>query len=350
MKQFFKVITCLFALSACVLIAFGYSAAGAVLIAAPPVVLDTQTMVWLKSLKEEYSAIDTWLSEAQDLSIFVKYGQTLIFPEGGEDPMVYKNKTDDIDSVEPTETTNEVSLDVYDSQNYKLRNIYLHALPFDKIQFYTKKSSESIVKQEIADAAYAFSPEKAGQKCIVMGTSGKHKNADGTITTITRDIYKAMTLEDVITLARACDNAEFPEDGRNLVLPSDMWWDLINNNPILKGQLERMPLNGIIEPKVVEYYGFKIHKSVQKLNIGYDLVTAMKAPQGTIITGDIVPAGFMFISDMVFHAGGMFEMFRKNKSQNTKGRAEEFGFQHRFKADHQMSGQRYSALIYLDKA
>ena len=159
-----------------------------------------------------------------------------------------------------------------------------------------------------------------------------------------------MTLEDVITLARACDNAEFPEDGRNLVLPSDMWWDLINNNPILKGQLERMPLNGIIEPKVVEYYGFKIHKSVQKLNIGYDLVTAMKAPQGTIITGDIVPAGFMFISDMVFHAGGMFEMFRKNKSQNTKGRAEEFGFQHRFKADHQMSGQRYSALIYLDKA
>lgn len=162
--------------------------------------------------------------------------------------------------------------------NYKLRNIYLHALPFDKIQFYTKKSANSIVKQEIADAAYAFSPDRDGRKCIVMGTSGKHKNADGTITTIVRGIYKAMTLEDVVDLARACDNEEFPEDGRNLVLPSDMWWDLINNNPILKGQLERTPLNGVIEPKVVEYYGFKIHKSVQKLNIGYDLVNAAKAP------------------------------------------------------------------------
>jgi hypothetical protein len=158
------------------------------------------------------------------------------------------------------------------------------------------------------------------------------------------------TLDDVVSLARACDNQEFPDEGRNLVLPADMWWDLVNSNTILKGQLERAPLNGIIEPKVVDYYGFKIHKSVQKLGIGYDLDAEEKAPQGTVITGDIVPAGFMFIEDMVFHAGGAFEMFRKEKSKNTEGRAEEFGFQHRFKADAQMSDNRYSALIYLDKA
>lgn len=113
MKQFFRFIACLSVLLVCVLVAFGHSAAGAgMLIAAPPVVLDTQTIVFLRSLKEEYIAIDTWLSEAQDLSAFVKDGQTLVFPEGGEDPVVYKNKTDDIDSVEPTEDTNEVALDV----------------------------------------------------------------------------------------------------------------------------------------------------------------------------------------------------------------------------------------------
>jgi hypothetical protein len=326
------------------------SAVGTLLIAAPPVVLDTQQIVFLRSLKEEYDAIDTWISEAEDLSVFVEDGQTLVFPEAGEAPAVYKNRTTDIDSVEPQETAHKVALDVYDSQNYKLRNIYLHALPFDKVQHYTKKSADAIVKQEVEDAAHTYCPAQSGNKTIVVPTTGVYRSKDGTATVITRDGFKILSLEDIVTLARVCDRSGFPGKGRNLVLPSDMWWDLVNNNPILKGQLERVPMNGIILPLVVEYYGFKIHKSEQNLNVGYDLVQDQKAPQGTVITGDVVPAGFMFISSQVFRAGGAFEMFRKVKSQNTDGRAEEFGFQHRFKADHQMSGQRYSALIYLAKA
>lgn len=308
-------------------------------LAIAPIVLDTQQIVFLNSLKEEYYAIDTWLNEADDLSSFVEKGQTLIFPEAGDFPTVYKNKTDDVDAVEPTETTNSVALDVYDSQNYRIRNINLHALPFDKVAHYTKKSSDAIVKAEIVDAAHAFAAVSASAKCIVLGTTGP-----------VRDGFKMATIDDVITLARACDNAQFPSEGRNLVLPSDMWWDLVNNNDILKGQLQFQQNTGIIEPKIVQYYGFKIHKSIQKLNVGYDVIAATKAAQGTVITGNVVPAGFMFISSVVFRASGMFDMFRVVKNQNTAGRAEEFGFQHRFKADHQMSGRRYSALFYQAKA
>ncbi|MBQ8703396.1 MAG: hypothetical protein IJ524_03345 [Bacteroidales bacterium] len=126
---------------------------GVILAIAP---LATQKAVFLNSLKEEYEKIDTWLANAEDLSAFVVDGQTIKFPEGGADPAVYKNRTTDVDAVEPTETVYSEDLDVYDSQNYKIRNIYLHALPFDKVQFYTRKSADSIVKKEIADAAYAF--------------------------------------------------------------------------------------------------------------------------------------------------------------------------------------------------
>jgi len=336
MRQFFKFFMVLAVLTACVVTALGGNATGAWVLAAPPaVVLDTQTMVWLRSLQEEYSTIDTWLNEADDLSSFVEQGQTLIFPEAGEDPAVYVNRVTDIDNVEPSETTNEVPLDVYDSQNYKIRNIYLHALPFDKIQFYTKKSADAIVKKEIEDTAYTFTPTGTGNKRIVIGTSGAASNG-----------YLMLTLNDIIKLARACDANSFPKDGRNLVLPSDMWWDLVETNPILKGQLERQPQNGVILPHVVEYYGFKIHKSEQQLNIGYDVNAQTKAAQGAVITGDVVPTGFVFIKSSVFRASGRFVMFRKDLLQNTEGRAHEFGFQHRFKADFQMSGQRYSALLY----
>jgi hypothetical protein len=300
--------------------------------------LDTQKMVFMTSLKDEYNAIDTWVKEAEDLSAFVDDGQTLVFPEAGEDPKVYKNRITDIDSVEPTETVFKTELDVYDSQNYKIRNIFLHALPFEKVQFYTKKSADAIVRQEIEDTAHAYTPESEGTKRLIIPTTGDIVNG-----------LKTMRIEDVITLARACDREQFPGSGRNLVLTSDMWWDLVNNNPILKGQMERLQHNGIIEPKIVEYYGFKIHKSIQHLNVGFDLTTNKKAPQGTLITGDIVPAGFVFLSSCVYHAGGAFDMFRKVKSQNTEGRAEEFGFQHRYKGDFQRGEQKYSGLIYCSK-
>ena len=316
----------------------GYLGSGA-LMAAPAVVLSTQQIVFMRSLQEEYEKIDTWLNEAQDLSSFVEDGQTLRFPEGGADPAVYKNRTTDIDSVEPTETTYDVVLDYYDSQNYKMRNINMHALPFDKIQFYTRKSADAIRKKEINDAAYSFAPADAGNKRIIIPTTGNARAG-----------LKMLTLNDIITIARAADNAGFPELGRNLVLPADLWWDLVENNDILKAQLSYQQNNGIIKPSIVEYYGFKIHKATNNSLVAYDLTTSKKAAQGALITGDVVPAGFLFISSEVFRAGGSFEMFFLNKANNPTGRADEFGFAHRFKTDFNKSGQRYSGMIYQAKS
>lgn len=309
---------------------------GGLSLAAVPVTLDTQKILFLTSLKEEYNKLETWLNDAEDLSSFVSGGQTLVFPEAGADPAVYKNRQTDVDSVEPAETVHKVELDVYDSQNYKIRNIHLHALPFDKVQYYTRKSADAIVRQEIADAAYAFAPATAGNKRIVIPTTGSVVNG-----------LKSMSIDDIIALATACDNAEFP-DGRNLVLPSDMWWQLVNSNTILKGQLERMQMNGVIAPRVVEYYSIKIHKSLgNKLGVAWDTATSQKADQGAVLSGTVVPSALLYCKNEVFRAGGNMEMFFKDKTVNTTGRAYEFGFQHRFKADFQMAAQRYSGLVYM---
>lgn len=311
--------------------------AGGVSLAIAP--LATQKAVFLNSLKEEYEQIDTWLAKAEDLSSFVADGQTLKFPEAGADPEVYKNRVTDVDSVEPTETVYSEDLDVYDSQNYKIRNIYLHALPFEKVQFYTRKSAQSIVKKEIADAAYAYAPLQAGSKSLVLGTTGDAESG-----------FKQLTLADVLLLAKAADKMQMPEGNRNLVLPSDWWWELVSNNEILKGQMKYQQMNGVIEPKVVNYYGINIHKSLgDKLGLGYDASTGKKAAQGAVITGTVCPAALFFCGEEVYRAGGQFEMFYQDKSQNTSGRAYEFGFQHRFKAGHQMSGDRYTGLLYRTK-
>lgn len=311
------------------------------LIATGPVTLSTQKITFLTSLKEEYEKIGTWLDEAEDLTVFVEDGQTLVFPEGGADPDVYTNKTDDVDSVEPQETTHKVELNVYDSQNYKIRNIHLYALPFTKIQFYTKKSAESIKKKQLKDAAYAFAPSAAGNKIIIIPTTGTENVATG---------MKAMRLEDIQTIAEKADDQEFPESGRNLVLNSNMWWELVKNNEILNGQLKMQQANGIINPNIVEYYGIKIHKSLgNKLGVNWNVKTSVKAPAGSVVAGDIVPCGLFFVSSQVFRAGGLMEFFYKDKSSDPEGRAYTFGFQQRYIADFQMSAQRYGGLIYAAK-
>lgn len=310
--------------------------AGGVSLAIAP--LATQKAVFLNSLKEEYESIDTWLAEAEDLSSFVEDGQTIKFPEAGADPEVYKNRTTDVDSVEPTETVYSEDLDVYDSQNYKIRNIWLHALPFEKVQFYTRKSAESIVKKEIADAAYAYAPLQAGTKSIVLPTSGP-----------VEDGFKQLTLADVLKLAETADRMGMP-GRRNLVLPSDWWWELVMNNEILTGQMKYQQNTGVIDPKIVNYYGIKIHKSLgDKLGLGYDTSTSKKAAQGAAVTGTVCPGALFFCGEEVYRAGGQFEMFYMDKSQNPSGRAYEFGFQHRFKAGHQMSGDRYTGILYKTK-
>jgi hypothetical protein len=335
-KNLLKIAGVIALLFLCVALSLGAAPAIVGLKCVAPIVLPTQQIVFMRSLQEEYKQLDTWLIEAQDLSSFVAEGQTLRFPEAGAWPDVYVNQTTDVDAVEPTETAYDVALDYYDSQNYKLRNINMHALPYDKMAFYTNRSALAIKIQEVKDAAYNYAPDVADTKKIIIPTTGP-----------TRSGFKMATLTDIITLARACDNAGFPPNGRNLVLPSDMWWDLVVNNTILNAQLGYQINNGILNPSIVNYYGFKIHKSfMENAQVAYDISASAKAAQGAIISGNVVPAGFVFVNTEVYRAGGAFNMFLLSKAQNPTGRADEFGFSHRFKADFVLNAKRYSAMLY----
>lgn len=305
--------------------------------------LATQKAVFLNSLKEEYEKIDTWLTEAQDLSSFVTDAQTIKFPEGGADPAVYKDRTTDVDSVEPTETVHSEDLNVYDSQNYKIRNIFLHALPFDKIQFYTEKSAKAIRKQVVKDAAFNLMPAEItdNDKRLAIGATGAAK-----------DGRKTLVLADILTLAERADAKEFPDTGRNLVLPSDMWWSLVSSNDILKAQITYQQSVGVIEPRVVEYYGIKIHKSTgtDKMGIRWDVSSNKRAAQDAVLSGTVAPCALFFCSEAVYRADGEFKMFYTPMAQNPTGRAEEFGFQHRQKSGHQFANQKYTGVIYLPNA
>ena len=297
-----------------------------------------QREVWLPSLQEQYEQKRDWMSGLTDLSVFVEANQTLHFAEIGDYPSVYKNRTTDVDNVEPTETPSSVDLDTYDSQNYKIRKIGLYAIPYAKVEAYTRQSAEAIRLHEAKTTAYAISPDadsSVGKK-IILPTTGAN-NGSG---------YAMCTLEDIQKLAKAMDLLKFPEPetGRYLVLTTNMWWELVTSNEILKAQIQYQQGVGILDPKLVNYYGFKIHR--YDAEVGYNTGTTAKAAEGAVITGAIRAMSFAFCTREAFMASGVFSMFDKPIGTNTTGRAYEFGFQHRFKAGMLRAAQKYTAGLY----
>lgn len=300
-----------------------------------------QREVWLPSLQEQYEQKRDWMNGLSDLSAFVDTNQVLHFAEIGDYPAVYKNRNTDIDEVEPSETPNEIPLDTYDSQNYKIRKASLYGIPYAKVEAYTRQSSEAIRLQEAKVCAYAISPDEdnAAGKKIIIPTTGDD-NGIG---------LKGLILEDIARLAQAMDSAKFPEPetGRHLTLTTNMWWELVLSNAILKGQIERQQVVGVINPMVVDYCGFRIHR--YDAEIGFDLAAKKKSPEGTAITGDIVPLAFAYCTREAWKAEGSWSLFDLPINTNTRGRAYEFGFQHRFKAGMFRNALKYTAGIYSAK-
>ena len=298
-----------------------------------------QREVWLPSLQEQYEQKRDWMDGLSDLSMFVDTNQFIHFAEIGDYPSVVKNSNSDITNVEPTDTPSSVSMDTYDSANYKIRKIGLYGIPYGKIEAYTRQSAEAIRLLEAATCAYAISPDVNGNsttKKIILPTTGNN-NGSG---------YAMMTLEDIQKLAKAMDQYKFPEPetGRYLVLTTNMWWELVSSNVILANQIGFRQDVGIIAPQMVNYYGFKIYR--YDAGVGYGITASAKAAFGAVYSADIRPMSFAFCTREAYKASGAFSMFDKPIQQNTTGRAYEFGFQHRFISGMFRAAQKYTAGIY----
>ena len=301
-----------------------------------------QREVWLPSLQEQYVQNRDWMNGLSDLSQFVDDNQVLHMAEIGDYPTVYKNKTDDVDSVEPTETPKDVSLDTYDSQNYKIRKIGLYGIPYAKVEAYTRQSAMAIRLKEAKTCAYAIAPDVDLQasKKILIPTTGADVGTG----------YQSLTIADVMNLARIMDVNIFPEKetGRHLVLTSNMFWELIMSSDVLKAQIGFQQRPGYQDVNQLEFWGFKIHR--YDALVPYDQDAAAKAAEGTLITGNIVPMSFGFCTREAWKGEGAWSMFDRPITTNTTGRAYEFGFQHRFKAGLYRTAQKYSFGIYSPKA
>lgn len=276
--------------------------------------------IWTDKLKENFYDQYEWLKGVDDWSEWVEYN-TINFTLIGADPVILKNNvTYPIVAAQRTDTNSTVVLDTYDSTTTRVRNVEEIEAAINKLESVIKQHRQSLMQEIVTECLWNYAPATAAAGAIA--TTGANRAAViGAQTTVA----STMSLQDIAHGQEELDARKFPKEGRILILNPYHRSDLIKQDITLQKQFA-----GIKKGEIFDLYGFQVECEANTPL--YTKTTLAKKAYGAAAdnTNDCI-ASTIFIQGEVMKAMGDVEMFYKEKFINPEQRADEVGFQLRFK-------------------
>ena len=169
--------------------------------------------------------------------------------EIGADPTVLVNNTSYPIAINSrTDTSTPISLNKYDTENTKITDDELYALPYDKIGSVQRQHRETLEETTLWHALWSLAPQADTADSPVIETTGAAIGGTGT--------RKRLTSGDLVRLKGKLDALLIPAMGRVLVLSSDHVADLLLEDKAFTTQYQNHT-NGQIAKM---YYGFEIYE------------------------------------------------------------------------------------------
>ena len=186
-------------------------------------------------------------------------------PQAGSGVTIEKNRTQLPAQVkERADDTLTYNLDEYTTDPILIRNIEKVQLSYDK-RMSIMKDKINLINQQIGDdTAYKW---LAGVTTAgLFYTSGGSAGTKRAITAFpsifagaATGVRYAFALEDILLLKGKLDRDNVPQTGRHLLIPSDMWYDLITANVAILGSSLYAPDDKLVmDGSVARIYGFNI--------------------------------------------------------------------------------------------
>jgi len=225
-----------------------------------------QKEVWIQDIKEVLFAGNEFWNHSVDHSEFVS-DKIVHVPQSGANPNTEKNRTVFPATItERADTELVYTLDEYSTDPIRVRNIDEIQTSYGKRNSVLGQNSKTIVNDAARNTLFDWAAPAAN----VIQTSGGLETFKPAGATGTR---KAITLADIQALGRLFDSQEMPEDGRFLLLPSDMYWQLHNNSDVFNNDFMGVP--GLPSGVIRDLFGFNIMK--RSSTVIYDVANAAKA-------------------------------------------------------------------------
>lgn len=165
----------------------------------------------------------------------------------GADPEVLINNTSyPIGTESLTDTDLPYSLDKFQTKATKVTDDELYAISYDKIASVNKRHREAILAKKYGKAVHALAPAKALTATPIVSSSGAVAGG-----------MKAVTVNDIIDLAGAMNDAGIPDDGnRVLVLNTRHVTDILKE---VKNFYKDYANIGKAQELRALFYGFKTY-------------------------------------------------------------------------------------------
>jgi len=160
-------------------------------------------------------------------------------------------------------------LNEYTTDPIVIRNIETIQLSYDKRMSVMKEFINAINQQLGDNGAYAWANglfqtnASTSSRILRTGSATGNKEAVANFPSLSNNsatgVRGAMQLSDIIALKGILDRDNVPQEGRHLLIPSDMWIDLVQNNvTILGSRLYQPDEELVVDGSVAKIYGFNI--------------------------------------------------------------------------------------------
>ncbi len=201
-----------------------------------------------KELIKHFRHKGTWLERVPSKNKWVN-NDVIKLTEIGADPAVLiNNNTYPIPVSSRTDDSVAISLYKYDTENTKITDDEVYALPYDKPGSVQEQHRETLEEVTEDHALHSLAPAGNTANTPIIETTGED---DGTG-------RKRLITKDLINYKKTLDDLKIPKKGRVLVLSSQHVADLLIEDKALQVQYQNHKEGSISE----NYYGFEIYESL----------------------------------------------------------------------------------------
>lgn len=210
--------------------------------------------VWVNDIMENLFNGNEFCMHAIDDSSFVVNNKVHL-PEAGAVPSVEKNRSSFPATItERTDTEHDYTIDNYTTDPIRIRN-------FEELQIsYNKRANVmdehiAVLGESLGDnMAFKWAPSADG--ALVLRTTGAADGTNNMPHVTATGTRRKLTRKDIARAAKKLDKDKMPKQGRFLLLPPEMYYDLFDETEIIS--VDFMNTKGLPEGVIRKFMGFNI--------------------------------------------------------------------------------------------
>lgn len=208
--------------------------------------------IWIADVQEALNQNADFLPYSTDHSGYVAFG-TVHLPQSGANPtVIVAPSTFPLTVSERTDTDRTYSLVQYALQPTLITNIDELQVSYDKRQSVIGQQLSTLTQTIGNYVATSWAAIGATNLIATTGAAGTSLAPGATGT------RKQVALLDIANLAAKLDNDNIPRNGRKLLMPVGMFWELFTISDIVRASYNGFQVNALATGVVAQLFGFDI--------------------------------------------------------------------------------------------